>query len=176
MAQTDLDGDGSNDLLFAGVSNAYRAATLLALDPLEPAGASDESEHPDYQLQGFTKPEETARILLPRTRVSLAFQAYNWATRIRVLDGEIAVSVRERDGINAEHVHHYFNRKLELTRFEFGPYYRALHRQSVARGEIDAPLTPADQERMLRPRVLRNRLSGRGSVEQDDLAQSGGPL
>jgi hypothetical protein len=71
-------------ILLAAISNSYRTASLIALNPDSMGCASDESEHPAYQLSVPGRNCELARIVFPRTCISRAFDPYSKPTGLVV--------------------------------------------------------------------------------------------
>ncbi len=53
LTLADLDGDGREEIVAAGISNGYRQATLVVLDPDRVFGASTEAARPEIQLHGM---------------------------------------------------------------------------------------------------------------------------
>jgi len=151
---TDLDGNGEKEIYLGGVSNGYRQATVVALDPRSFEGASSE-ENPDYQLIGFPPPKELGRILLPRSCMSHRFEQYNRVTD--VLQGESILTVFVYDVWyegQAYHVVFYLKFGLEVDHVDLSDGLRGLHHTLFARGEIDHELTPEEEAGMRNIRVL----------------------
>jgi hypothetical protein len=94
----DLNGDGTDEIYLAGVSNGWKAATLVVLDPDHFGGASQEPEAPDHQLLGFERGVERARVILPRSCLSRADDPYNTIERLMAVPGEIIVETNEKLG------------------------------------------------------------------------------
>jgi hypothetical protein len=79
-AQADLNGDGVEELLLAGVNNGYRQATLVIFDPRCIKGSSSQ---PRIRIRGFPAGTERAVILFPRTCLS-ADAPYNRVVDLRI--------------------------------------------------------------------------------------------
>lgn len=94
VAAGDMDRNGTDEIYLAGVSNGYKAATLVVLDPLTMDGASLEA-NADYQLQGFAPPREVARILLPVSRPARGLAEYAVANTVALKESTIHVAVHE---------------------------------------------------------------------------------
>ena len=150
----DLDGDGSQEILLAGVSNGNRCATLVVLDPRDLGGASVE-ENPDYQLQGFPPGREKARLLFPRTCINRKFHEYNWVDRLTFSGDRIKFDVREReDDVNSVIIY-YFDRRLSLIGLELSDRLRSVHRELEAAGQLDHPLTDKEINELRNIRYLK---------------------
>jgi len=139
LAVGDMDGDGRDEIYLSGVSNSYKAPTLVVLDPLTMAGASRE-ENPDYQFQGFPPPHEIARILLPVSRPARGLSEFGVATRIRLLESAVAVDVSEAPWMEARAMNglltiFHFSPALELTQVAVGDNYDVGLRQAGRPGE-----------------------------------------
>jgi hypothetical protein len=90
----DLENDGRDELYLAGISNANREATVVALDPRHLRGASKDSD-PRFRLSGFEEGEEVARILLPATEFTRQTAEFPVPSRVQVRDGRLVVTVRQ---------------------------------------------------------------------------------
>lgn len=111
----DLDRDGRPELYVGGVSNSQRCATLIALDPENLRGASKE-ENPDYQLLDLPPAQERARLLFPRTPVSLRYADFCGA-QILVPEPE-GLRVHVREPVHDSIVVYYLDRQLHLRRLD----------------------------------------------------------
>lgn len=63
----DLTGNGAEEIILAGVNNAYWNAAVIVLDPLNLRGHSPLT--PDYKPEGLEKAEELHYILIPKTEI-----------------------------------------------------------------------------------------------------------
>jgi hypothetical protein len=103
----DMDGDGRVEFYLAGINNARHAATLVVLDLDHFAGASQEPQAPDHQLEPFAKGSERARVILPRSCLNRAFSPYNTVVDMVAEDGKITVETAEvLEPISAGIIHH----------------------------------------------------------------------
>jgi hypothetical protein len=147
----DLDGDGRPEILAGGMSNSWNAATLLVLDLDDFGGASDESQHPDYQLLGFPPERVRARIIFGRSRINRELMRSNSVLRIsplpegfRVELGEYAFSPRLGSA------YYEFDRTLTLRGMDLTDSYAVLHQELTAKGLIHWPLAEREEEEELR--------------------------
>lgn len=157
MELADLDGDGKPEILMAGISNGYKAATLLVLDPSNLGGASQE-ENLDYQLQGLGPGREKARILFPRTCINRKFHEYGVAGRLAVHGDSIEVAVSEGTTVRGEWnllVFYGLNRKLELADVVVNDPLKAAHRELEAAGQLDHSLTDKEISELRHLRYLK---------------------
>ncbi|MGA7258090.1 MAG: helix-turn-helix domain-containing protein [Terracidiphilus sp.] len=114
MMLADLDGDGRQKILAFGESNGYDEATLVVLDPDHLSGASLETARPELQIHGMGIAHERFRLLLPRSNLNRATNAYNQAGEMTFANGVLRLSVRECNG-NEGCVQWYdFDRNLNL--------------------------------------------------------------
>ncbi len=153
----DLDHDGKPELYAFGVSNAYKLATIVELDPETMNGASVE-ENPDYQFQGFAPGTEVHRILLPRSCISRAVADYNIADVYQMHADSMEAWVDETI---------YSVDVSKCTKmFEFGPGLRLikaswsdgltpLHRELRRQGRLDHDLSPRETAEIRNIRVLK---------------------
>jgi len=153
----DLDGDRSEEVLLGGISNAYKAATLVVLDPLNLGGASQE-ENPAYQFQGFGPGKEKARILFPRSCISRKFDPYNLVSRVAMLGERIKITVFERYPSTVPvvpAVFYFLDKSLRLVGFEVADLFRSYHRELESSGQLDHSLTDAEIAQFRNLRVLK---------------------
>lgn len=94
LAAEDLNRDGKPELYAVGLSNGYRNAVAIALDPEQMEGAGwEESE--DYRFQSIQPGVELARWLTPRTPISKRLTKYNLNSRIHRTGDQIMVLGQE---------------------------------------------------------------------------------
>lgn len=101
MTTGDLDHDGKDELLLAGVNAARQQTTLILLDPEKMSGASVEPEGNPRQLRGFTPGTEKAVVLLPLSEPA----------GVSVIGEEVRLDVRMK-GVNVRYV---FDKRLNLS-------------------------------------------------------------
>jgi hypothetical protein len=143
LAAADLDGDGVHEIYAGGINNAQRAATLVALDPRDLVGAS--AEDPEFQLLGFPPATEQVRLFFPRTCISRLLERYSAVAHLIVEPGRITAAVRETNRPPMPSVYFHLTAGLELHSITPGDQFRAFHKELEARGELDHPLTPAEE-------------------------------
>ncbi len=151
-----LEGLETPAILLAGVSNSYRTTTLIALDPDNMRCASDETEHPDYQLDPPGRDCELARILFPRTCINRKFEPYSHPNALIVHRDLIQMGTSEhasREGSNAVF---YLDRRLALRSAEVIDQFLTYHRELEAAGQLDHPFTEAELRTLQRVRILRH--------------------
>jgi len=94
MALADLDGDGREQIMLAGVSEYDHQATLVVLDPDKVFGASTE-ERPEFQIHGMGAAQERLRLLFPRSDLNRAMYQYNQAVEPTFERGMTRLTVLE---------------------------------------------------------------------------------
>ncbi len=156
-AVADLERDGRDELYLAGISNPTREATIVALDPGELGGASQEPD-PAFQLQGFAAGKEVTRVILPASEITRQTQAFPVPTAIRAWAGKLELYVRQsytasRTGKDPE-VDYAFGPRLT----PLGAKYSSTMAPALERLFREKALLPynpaADLERMKRIRVV----------------------
>ena len=95
LTLADLDGDGREEIIAPGISNGYRQATLVVLDPDKVFGASTEAARPEIQLHGMGAAQEKLRLLFPRSDLNKALLMYNQGSEASVHQGKTRLSVVE---------------------------------------------------------------------------------
>lgn len=133
-AFADLDGDGRQEIYLAGISNAYKTVTLIVLNPDDFQGASEERDAPGYQLLGFPKPKERARLLLARSCLSLKMDPYNSVYRLHVNSSEIILETTEPIADGGSIVHQ-FSPDLRVHRAAPADSYKIAWRRALASRE-----------------------------------------
>jgi len=92
VVHADLNGDGIEEMLLAGVNNGYHQATLVIFDPRNVSGASAQ---PGRQILGLSAGTEKAVVLFPKTCVAKT-ALYNRAIDLRITqERRITVVVAE---------------------------------------------------------------------------------
>lgn len=151
-----LEGREGPDLLLAGVSNSYKTATLIALDPANLQCASDETEHPDYQLDPPGRNCELARIVFPRTCISRKFDPYSRPSGVYVFPDYIQFGTLERFGRSDCFTQYLFDTGLSLRSAEVIDSFLAYHRELEAAGLLDHPFSESEARALSRIRILRH--------------------
>ena len=151
-----LEGRDGADVLLAGISNSFRTSTLVALDPDNLRCASDEREHPDYQLDFPGRDCEVARIVLPRTCISRLFDPYSRPLGLRVHPGHVEMGTAEHSARKDCATIFRFDRQLRLQTAEVIDSFLAHHRELEAEGQLDHPFTEAEAKTLYQIRVLRH--------------------
>ncbi|MBL0156067.1 MAG: hypothetical protein IPP47_02980 [Bryobacterales bacterium] len=151
----DLDGDGTPEIVLAGLSNSYNTATLVVLDPTRMSGASKETSR-DYQLLGQADPVERARLLFARTQANLFRQKYNYGHGVLFAPDHLIVMVHEltsdRCGVSVNY-HLAFN--MELRDVEIADMSKNCYQTLYAARLMPKLLDPQDELPELRKiRVL----------------------
>ncbi len=101
MTVYDINGDGVRELLLCGMNNAYDQAVLTVLDPRFIGG--DSPAIGEYVIQDYTPAKEMAYMLLPRSVLSLYFEAtHNCALNINIDEGMGLFDVNVRDFFHPE--------------------------------------------------------------------------
>lgn len=94
LVLADLDGDGREEIIAAGISEYDHQATLVVLDPDRVFGASTEVQ-PEFQIHGMGAAQERLRLLFPRSDLNRALYQFNVATELTVEGGILRLTVFE---------------------------------------------------------------------------------
>ena len=141
----DINGDGINEILLAGVNNGYRSATLVVLDPRKIGGASTQQRGDPTQLQGFGPGTESAIFLFPRSCVSQRRQ-YNIVSNLSATRGLVKVDVEEVENEGRALVIYEFNGNLEPKDVTISDFLKDVHNAMSAKGELDHPFSESESE------------------------------
>ena len=127
LTLADLNGDGREEIIATGISNGYRQATLIVLDPDRLSGASYEPARPDLQIHGMGIAHERLRLLFPRSDLNRASALYNQAQEANVLDGRIALAVLECQQIPRCFIRYEFDPAFHLRSAVADDQFRGAH-------------------------------------------------
>ncbi len=153
----DVDGDGVDEILAAGVNNGQRRATLVVLDPRRLGGGSRQPMGDPTQLEDFTPGTEEVIIYFPRTCITEATASpYHRVYLIQATATSIDVFVRQVAHQAAPYYLIYrFDRKLNLLGVTPPDDFAAQHRELERAGKLDHPLGPRDYEQWKKIEVIR---------------------
>lgn len=156
MAAADLDGDGVQEILLAGVRHGYEQAVLVVLDPRDVRGASVQPPGDSHQLQGFGPGSEKAVVFFPHTCITRLFEPYNRAVDVRGQDGRIEVHV------SVTHVHengpylvYQLDRNLDVVGLSVSDGLHTRHKELETEGKLDHSLSKKEIEEWKQVRVVR---------------------
>jgi hypothetical protein len=142
-AKADLDKDGRDELLLAGVNNGNHQATLVVLDPMQIRGLMTTKEMLDHHFELLDMPaaKEKAVVFFPRSCISRG-QPYNRVHLLRITADRVIVVTAE--GVNIDS--HGF-----VYQLDYGMHVQSVEPDSVevvrahqaleARGEVDHPFS-----------------------------------
>lgn len=152
----ELEEPRRNAILLAAISNSYRTASLIALDPESRWCSSNESEHPAYQLSPPERDCELARIVFPRTCISRQFDPYSQPLGLVVYPDSIQFGTAERSGHRDVATIFRFDFQLRLKSAEVVDAFLAHHRELEVSGQLDHSFSPAEARSLEAIRVLRH--------------------
>ncbi|HMD17375.1 MAG TPA: hypothetical protein VKH18_11965 [Terriglobales bacterium] len=154
MILADLDGDGREEIVAAGVSEYDHQATLVVLDPDRVFGASTE-ERPDVQIHGMGVAQERLRLLFPRSDLNKTLFQFNWATEPTVERGSIRLSVTECITPPGCRIYYEFDKNFRLIAAYAGSdEFRSAHARFYQSGNDAHPLSAEEQGAFQKVRCL----------------------
>jgi len=156
VAHADLDGDGHEEVLLAGVNNGYRQGTVVIFDSRRVTGVS---RQPDRQILGMEPGTERAVILLPRTCVSKN-ALYTRVSELRITrERRIVVVVAEgvSEARNPGGMIYEFDFGLNVVNARPDSHLQEAHRELEAAGELDHPWTEKENQRLRSQVVVMRR-------------------
>jgi hypothetical protein len=159
LAQADLDGDGTNELLAAGVNNGDHQATLVVLNPWEVSGLMTPVEMTDerFRLVDMPPAKERAVVLFPRSCVSKG-QAYTRVASLVVHKDRIVLVVAEQPAMDGPGFIYELGYSLQtLTVVAANDFVRTAHHKMEALGELDHPLSADNNWQRLKTGVIVQR-------------------
>ncbi|SRR5579871_4631110 len=159
LEQADLDRDGGNELLLAGVNNGNHQATLVIIDPLKVSGIVTPKEMQDrqFELLNMSAAHERAVVFFPRSCVSIA-QPYTRATAVHVTRERIVVQVAEGFGEGFAGFVYELDFRLHVVNVvPTGLQVEQRHQELEAQGKLDHPFDAAKECERLRAAVIVRR-------------------
>jgi hypothetical protein len=155
-----LDGDGREQLLLAGVNNGDHQATLVVLDPLKVVGVVTPVEMRDrrFALLNMAPAHEKAVVLFPRSCISVG-APYTRAKFMSVSDDRITVVVSEGPAEQQDPGFIYeFDRALHIVGVQAeGPGTIRKHEELERQGKLDHAFDLARECSRLRTNVTIRR-------------------
>jgi hypothetical protein len=154
LTLADLDGDGREEILAAGISEYDHQATLVVLDPDKVFGASTE-ERPEYQIHGMGVAQERMRLLFPRSDLNRAMFQFNMAMDPKVEPGSIRLTVAECITPLGCHIWYEFDKTFRLiAAYAGGDEFRSAHARFYANSKNPHPLSAEEQAAFQKVRCL----------------------
>ena len=147
LTLADLDGDGHEEIIASGISNGYREATLIVLDPDHVSGASLEAARPELQLHGMGPAHERLRLVFPRSDLNIAQQAYNRGRQVILDRDRIRFDVLECQaafGIGCA-ISYEFDRKFNLRQAVADDLFRGAHKQFYLNRKDNHPFSAEEE-------------------------------
>jgi transcriptional regulator with XRE-family HTH domain len=155
VGHADMNNDGVEEILLAGVNNGYRQATMVAFDSRNVSGVSSQ---PGRQILGFTPGTEKAIILFPRTCVSKD-ASYNRVMELHVTrERRIMLAVAEgiSEAKNPGVMIYELDFNLNVINARPDSHLQEAHRALELEGVLDHSWTEEENEQ-LRQQVIINR-------------------
>jgi hypothetical protein len=155
MVLADLDGNGRQEIIAAGVANGYdHQATLVVLDPDRVFGASTEVR-PEFQIHGMGVAQERLRLLFPRSDLNRALFQYNEAIEPAVERGTLRLTVLECITPPGCRIWYEFDKNFRLiAAFAGSDELRSAHNRFYQSGKDAHPLSPEEQAAFQKVRCL----------------------
>lgn len=159
MAQVflgDLDGDGSTELYLTAFHNVSKSAAVIALDPRNFGGASEEAD-PAYQLTGMDPAREMGRILIPQSEMTRRIPSNAGPYSGRLQDGRLFLSVIQQYQFPALRpyttVDYQIGPRLSIISGEYSAAFEGAYKELVERHAISPYDLDADLERIKKVEV-----------------------
>jgi len=157
VTHADLNEDGVEEILLAGVNNGYRLATLIIFDSRSISGASSQ---PGRQILGFSPGTEKAVVLFPRTCVSQN-ATFNRVSELRITrERRIMLAVVEgfSEARNPGVMIYEFDFGLNIVNCRPESQLQETHRAMELQGVLNHSWTEEESQR------LRNQVIIKGHV------------
>jgi len=156
LALADLDGDGREEIIAAGIANGYdHQATLVVLDPDRVFGASTEVR-PEFQIYGMGVARERLRLLFPRSDLNRALYQFNIAVEPTFEHGNIRLTVEECTApTNGCRIWYEFDKNFHLiAAYAGGDEFRSAHARFYQTGKDAHTLSAEEQAAFQKVRCL----------------------
>jgi len=155
MVLADLDGDGKEQIIAAGISEYDHQATLVVLDPDRMSGASTEAQ-PEFQIHGLGDARERLRLLFPRSDLNRALYQFNTAMDPTVGPSGLRLTVAECITPTLGCLIYYeFDKNFRLiAAFAGGDEFRSAHERFYQSGKNAHTLSSEEQAAFQKVRCL----------------------
>ena len=155
MVLGDLDGDGKEEIIAAGVANGYdHQATLVVLDPDRVFGASREVR-PEFQIHGMGIAQERLRLLFPRSDLNRALFQFNVAIQPTFEQGILRLTTAECITPLGCPIWYEFDKNFHLiAAFAGSDEFRSAHGRFYQNGKDAHPLSAEEQAAFQKVRCL----------------------
>lgn len=151
----DLDGDGTEEILAAGVSEAYRQATLVVLDLTGFFGASQAPPDSPEEFADMVPAVEKALVLFPKSCITRRFEPYNRVAALRVASDFIEAQVSQTHTDSGLNLLYQLNRRLEVVGLTVSEAFEKRHTELEAEGKLDHNLSAGEIAALKQVRVIR---------------------
>lgn len=154
VTHADLNDDGVEEILLAGVNNGYRQATLVIFDSSNVSGASTQ---PGRQILGFSPGTEKAVVLFPKTCLS-KIAPYNRVMELRITrERRIVVVVAEgiSEARNPGVMIYEFDFGLNIVNARPDSHLQENHRLLETQGLLDHAWTEEESAGLRRKVVIK---------------------
>ena len=145
-AVVDLDGEGHEELLLAGVNNSH-GATLVVLDPLHLSGASAQPPGDRRQLVGLPSGREKAIVMLPQSCIG-RLGPYNRARELTITRAGVEVVTSENYDEYGPYLIYQLDRRLRPTGIIISDNFQSKHRELERTGQLDHPFSKDEIDRL----------------------------
>jgi hypothetical protein len=154
LLASDVDGDGTNDLLLGGLNDGYNQACLAILDPSDISGFAPVPQ--EYlPADSVRSAQEKYYILFPKTDLGeLVRRApFNQVNQIVLAaTGNLIIHVYESTGNpkseEAGSVLYGFDQRMKLKLVTLGDNFKVVYQRFYSEGKLKRPLTPAYTEKL----------------------------
>ncbi len=154
LVLADLDGNGKEEIVASGISNGYRQATLVVLDPEHVSGASAEPERPELQIHGMGEPQEMLRLLFPRSDMNQAASVYNIGQEVSIDHGRIRMAVRECQQLGGCLIWYEFDSHFHLLSAVAADQFREAHAAFYRSGKDAHAFSAAEEAEFQKVRCV----------------------
>jgi hypothetical protein len=154
LALADLDGDGREEIVATGISNGYRQATLIVLDPDKVFGASEEAARPEVQLHGMGAAQERFRLLFPRSDLNRALEVYNVGQDMTIDQGRIRLIVSECTLNPHCDIVYEFDRSFHLRAVTPADLFVSAHKEFYLNRKDNHPFSKKEEDEFQKVKCL----------------------
>jgi hypothetical protein len=155
MVVADLDGDGKEEIIAAGVAHGYDSqATMVVLDADRVFGASKEVM-PEFQIHSKGVAQERLRLLFPRSDLNRTAFRSNHAIEPAFQDGNLRLNVLECLAPIGCPVAYEFDRNFHLVAVSpASDEFRSAHDRFYQKGKDTHTLSAEEEAAFLKVRCL----------------------
>jgi hypothetical protein len=154
LALVEFEPGAGEQIIATGISNGYRQATMIVLDPNRVFGASTEAARPEIQIRGMGTAQERLRLLFPRSDLNKSLAVYGQAMAVTVDKGVIHLPVLECELLPRCYMWYAFDKDFQLLSAGPDDQFRSAHKEFYLKSKNDHTFSAEEEAQFQKVRCL----------------------